>query len=162
MSCLDCAALQTIRRCSVTQKTRCWQRQHYLALVQGTLCLTMPEHVKITILIIASSLINFLDLEDLDDLVKIFSDGTMFWGFPKVVESLCPLNVEFFPWDTQVCVLKFGSWTYNMSQVSDVIMGPMTCQIAGVSIVCPTVCSAADRRKHQSSASLAFVRGIHW
>ena len=25
-----------------------------------------------------------------------------------------------------------------------------------------TVCSAVDQRKHQSSASLAFVRGIHW
>ena len=31
----------------------------------------------------------------------------------------------------------------------------------GVSIVCHTVCSDADQRKHQSSASLAFVRGIH-
>ena len=30
---------------------------------------------------------------------------------------------------------------------------------AGVSIVCSTVCSGADQRKHQSSAPLAFVRG---
>ena len=29
------------------------------------------------------------------------------------------------------------------------------------SIVCSAVCSGADRRKHQRSASLAFVRGIH-
>ena len=29
------------------------------------------------------------------------------------------------------------------------------------SIVCSTVCSGADQRKHQSSASLAPVRGIH-
>ena len=28
-------------------------------------------------------------------------------------------------------------------------------------IVCTAVCSGADQRKHQSSASLAFVRGIH-
>ena len=34
-------------------------------------------------------------------------------------------------------------------------------QITGVSIVCSTVASGADQRKHQSSASLAFVRGIH-
>ena len=32
----------------------------------------------------------------------------------------------------------------------------------GVSIVYSTVCSGADQRRHQSSASLAFVRGIHW
>ena len=44
---------------------------------------------------------------------------------------------------------------------SDVIMSAMTCQITSVSIVFSTVCSGADRRKHQSSTSLAIVRGIH-
>ena len=37
----------------------------------------------------------------------------------------------------------------------------MASQITGVSIVYSTLCSGADQRKHQSSASLAFVRGIH-
>ena len=37
----------------------------------------------------------------------------------------------------------------------------MASQIIRVFIVCWTVCSGADQRKHQSSASLAFVRGIH-
>ena len=40
-------------------------------------------------------------------------------------------------------------------------MSPMASQITGVSIVYSTVCSGADQRKHQSSASLALVRGIH-
>ena len=44
---------------------------------------------------------------------------------------------------------------------SDVIMSAMAFQITGVSIVYSTVCSGADQRKHQSSASLALVRGIH-
>ena len=35
----------------------------------------------------------------------------------------------------------------------------MASQFTGVSIVCSTVCSGADQRKHQSSVSLAFVRG---
>ena len=43
----------------------------------------------------------------------------------------------------------------------DVTMSAMASQIAGVSSVCSTVGSDADQRKHQSSASLAFVRGIH-
>ena len=38
----------------------------------------------------------------------------------------------------------------------------MASQIDGMTIVYSTVCSGADQRKHQSSASLAFVRGIHW
>ena len=37
----------------------------------------------------------------------------------------------------------------------------MASQITAVSSVCSTVCSGADQRKHQSSAPLAFVRGIH-
>ena len=44
---------------------------------------------------------------------------------------------------------------------SDVITGAMASQITGASIVYSTVCSGVDQRKHQSSASLAFVRGIH-
>ena len=45
--------------------------------------------------------------------------------------------------------------------VSDVIMGAMASQITILTVVYPTFYSGADQRKHQSSASLAFVRGIH-
>ena len=43
----------------------------------------------------------------------------------------------------------------------DVIMGTIAPQIISLTIVYSTVYSGADQRKHQSSASLAFVRGIH-
>ena len=43
----------------------------------------------------------------------------------------------------------------------DVIMGAMASQITSLTVVYSTVYSGADQRKHQSSASLAFVRGIH-
>ena len=44
---------------------------------------------------------------------------------------------------------------------SDIKMGAMASQITCVSTVYSIVCSGADHRKHQSSASLAFERGIH-
>ena len=44
---------------------------------------------------------------------------------------------------------------------NDVMMGAMVSQITSSTIVYSTVYSGADQRKHQSSASLAFVRGIH-
>ena len=44
---------------------------------------------------------------------------------------------------------------------NDVRMSAMASQITGVSIVCSTNCYGADQRKHQSSVSLAFVKGIH-
>ena len=45
--------------------------------------------------------------------------------------------------------------------VITVIMSKMASQITSVSIGFSTVCSGADQSKHQSSVSLAFVRGIH-
>ena len=44
---------------------------------------------------------------------------------------------------------------------SDVIMGTIASQITSLTIVYSTVYSGADQRKHQSSASLGFVRWIH-
>ena len=43
----------------------------------------------------------------------------------------------------------------------DVIMGTMASQITSITIVYSTVYSGTDQRKHQSSASLAFVWGNH-
>ena len=44
---------------------------------------------------------------------------------------------------------------------NDVIMSAMASQITSLTIVCSTVYSGGDQTKHQISASLAFVRGIH-
>ena len=44
---------------------------------------------------------------------------------------------------------------------TDVIMGVIVSQIVSLAIVYSTVYSDADQRKHQSSALLAFVWGIH-
>ena len=43
----------------------------------------------------------------------------------------------------------------------DVKMGAIASQITSLTIVYSTVYADADQRKHQSPASLAFVRGIH-
>ena len=41
-------------------------------------------------------------------------------------------------------------------------MSAMASQITNFTVVYLTVYSGTDQRKRQSSASLAFVRGIHW
>ena len=48
-----------------------------------------------------------------------------------------------------------------MGYYNDVITGTMASQITILTIVYSTMYSGADQRKHQSSASLAFVREIH-
>ena len=50
---------------------------------------------------------------------------------------------------------------FATSHYNDVIMDAIASQITSLVIVYSAVYSDADQRKHQSSASLAFVRGIH-
>ena len=63
-------------------------------------------------------------------------------------------------------MLTFISFKKHVSEISfihytDVIMTTMGSQITSLTVVYSTVYSDADQRKHQSSASLAFVWGIH-
>ena len=44
---------------------------------------------------------------------------------------------------------------------NDILLGAMASQITSLTFVYSTFYSGADQRKHQSSAPLAFVRGIH-
>ena len=50
---------------------------------------------------------------------------------------------------------------YRIYHYGDAIMDAIASQITSLTIVYSIVYSDADQRKHQSSASLAFVRGIH-
>ena len=59
---------------------------------------------------------------------------------------------EFFSYRSQW-------WPVYAIHHSDVIISAMASPGA---IICSTICSGTDQRKHQSSTSQAFVRGIHW
>ena len=58
-------------------------------------------------------------------------------------------------------IWKCRQQTNGCFHCNDVTISARACQITCVSIVCSAVCSGVDQRKRQSSASLAFVRGIH-
>lgn len=44
--------------------------------------------------------------------------GRVEWKPPAIYKSSCEIDVEYFPFDEQTCVMKFGSWTYDGFQVS--------------------------------------------
>ena len=64
---------------------------------------------------------------------------------------------------TLVTTLPVDVLIINRSRIhySDVIMGAISSHITSLAIFYSTVYSDADQRKHQSSASLAFVWGIN-
>ena len=83
-----------------------------------------------------SMYIKYLTRRTLHDLIRkgwYFAKGC-FWLF-KYIESIC--------------------------HYIDVTMGAIPSQNTSLTIIYSIVYSDADQRKHQSSASLAFVRGIH-
>ena len=67
----------------------------------------------------------------------------------------CRLNTQLTHW-----VEIDQQWT-NAVHYSDVIMKAMASQITSITIAYSAFYSSADQRKHQSSALLAFVRGIN-
>ena len=61
---------------------------------------------------------------------------------------------------TTVKIRRLCDYNENLHFI-EIIMSAMASKITCLTIVYSTVYSGADQRKHQSSASLAFVLGIH-
>ena len=83
----------------------------------------------------------------------------MFKGFIR-----CPCRILQFFCFYRYSVSKRKPWfsvIVIILHYNDVIMGAIASQITSLAIVYSTVYSGWDQRKRQSSASLAFVRGIH-
>ena len=74
---------------------------------------------------------------------------------PVVVWNKKWVDVNSFPLVAHKS--KHQCWVHY----GDVIMSMIASQITSLTIVYSTVYSDVDQSKHQSSASLAFVRGIH-
>ena len=65
----------------------------------------------------------------------------------------------------RVCLIfNSEAWHHRLhfKHIGGIIMSAMASQITSLTIVYSIAYSSADQRKHQSSASLTFVRGIHW
>ena len=76
---------------------------------------------------------------------------------------------KMFPFDDVIMLRRYSAnfvsmcfrLSHSINHYNDVIMGAIASQITSLTIVYSIVSSDADQRKHQSSASLAPVRGIY-
>ena len=88
----------------------------------------------------------------------------MFWLKENISLRLLYSRLSFGSEEmiSQSPVNVIKQWVSILCHYTDVIMSAMVSQITCVSIIWSIICSGADERKHPSSASLAFVREIHW
>ena len=88
---------------------------------------------------------------------KLFSIIASIWIYSLMDNSRHGIDLVLLTW--------YGFSTGGVTKINthnyDVIMSAMAPHITSTSIVYSTICSSADQRKHQSSASLTFVRWIH-
>ena len=50
---------------------------------------------------------------DLSYKAEVHNDGKVTMGCPLILKSVCPIKIGNFPFDTQKCKLKIGSWRYS-------------------------------------------------
>ena len=48
--------------------------------------------------------------------------GGVFWPPPTKFRSTCLVDVAFFPFDDQTCILKLGSWLHDGFSVSSFVI----------------------------------------
>jgi len=51
--------------------------------------------------------------EHREALVTVSSDGSVYWIPPAIYKSSCSIDITNFPFDSQTCHFKFGSWSYS-------------------------------------------------
>ena len=105
-----------------------------------------------------------LDLNELSHLSWQMS-GTLPWNKTSELENKTSvehyLSISYVGVTNELLTHYFLSGIYISHHYSDVIITTMASQITSFTIIYSIVYSDADQRKHQSSASLTFVRGIH-
>ncbi|XP_057303519.1 neuronal acetylcholine receptor subunit alpha-10-like [Hydractinia symbiolongicarpus] len=52
-------------------------------------------------------------MDKLSTRVIVHHTGKNVWLSPAMIQSKCQIDITHFPFDTQRCLLKFGSWTYD-------------------------------------------------
>lgn len=45
--------------------------------------------------------------------IILYYDGKIEWTIPAIFSFLCPLSLQKFPYDSQICNMEYGSWKFS-------------------------------------------------
>lgn len=57
-------------------------------------------------------------LEDEHVLLSIRRDGLVEWKLPRIFSTFCVVDVTYYPFDTQKCVIEVSSWVYTIQELA--------------------------------------------
>lgn len=56
-------------------------------------------------------------LEDSNVMFKVGRDGVVEWKLPRIFTTFCNVDVTYYPFDTQNCVIEVTSWAYTVDEL---------------------------------------------
>lgn len=69
-------------------------------------------------LFIDNSLADVSILQDSNVMFKVLRDGVVEWKLPRIFTTFCNVDVTYYPYDTQNCVVEITSWAYTVDEIS--------------------------------------------
>lgn len=62
----------------------------------------------------------------------VHSSGSVVWVPPMTTKTECPMDLTYWPFDTQRCTIYLGSWTTDGFQIDFVPVKPNATTVRGV------------------------------
>lgn len=111
---LNEAASRFIIHCWYTMSWRDDRLQWNVSEYEGLNVLHVPSYIVWQPDIV---LINNADVSGIPHFserpVQVYPDGSVIWVPQTSFEAMCQLDLRFWPYDTQTCALRIGSWAHN-------------------------------------------------
>eukprot|EP00794_Sanderia_malayensis_P009133 gene9133-10106_t len=87
--------------------------------------------------------------------ILMYADGTHYWLSPGTFTSTCKIDITYFPFDQQTCILKYGSWAYD---ASGIIMLPDSNAVVTSQYINSSEWQIANAYKKQNSLKYACCK----
>lgn len=92
-----------------------WNTSDY----KGIMSVTVPqEKIWLPEIVVDNSVKEYKKFGSDGFLVEIENNGTIYWEPGDIFQTQCSLDITKYPFDTQICHIRFATWTYDKFQVN--------------------------------------------